>query len=105
LRNYIFLNLGFSEFFTTTLLAVLKVTAFTIFAEVHILTSWNPAVSNYHGVHNINKESIPQRRNMKICILLYRQAPCPQQLSGLMGAHTLLALLQAWEVCDTIPSP
>lgn len=32
------------------------------------------AVSNYHGVITINRDGIPQRRNMKVCTLVYKQA-------------------------------
>ena len=74
------------------------------FVEEHILTSQTHAVSNYHGVINFNKESAPQRRNMKICTLLYKQALHPQQLSAQLGAHPLLALLQEQELCHTVPS-
>ena len=63
----------FSEFFPTALRAVLKVPAFTILLRhSHTLDSWTHAVSNYHGVINLYRESIPQRRNMKICTLLYK---------------------------------
>lgn len=50
----------------------------------------------YYGIININKEDITQR-NMKICILLQKQALCPQQPSTLMEAHTS-ALSQGYHV-------
>jgi hypothetical protein len=75
------------------------------FVEEHILTSQTHAVSNYHGVINFNKESAPQRRNMKICTLLYKQAlhPHPQQLSAQLGAHPLLSLLQGQKTIPCCP--
>jgi hypothetical protein len=42
-------ELKFSEFFPIALRAVLKITAF----------------SDYHGIISLDREDIPQRRNMK----------------------------------------
>jgi hypothetical protein len=50
----------FLEFFLIALRAVLKVSAFsTLLTHRHTLNSWTRTVSNYHGVINLDKESIP----------------------------------------------
>jgi hypothetical protein len=54
-------------------------------------------VPHHHGVINIDKENMPQRRNVKICTLLYNHAFHPQQPLTLMEAHTMLALFQGQE--------
>jgi hypothetical protein len=41
--------------------AVLKVKVFTVFLKhSQNFDSWTPAVSNYHGVINVNRKDIPQ---------------------------------------------
>jgi hypothetical protein len=62
----------FSEFFLTGLRAVLKVSA----SHRDILTSWSHFAPDFPGDITHNRESIPQKRNMKICILLHSQASC-----------------------------
>ena len=79
----------FSEFFATVLMAVMKVTAFTILLRNTFLPQTH-VVFNYNGVIILNREHIPQRRNMKIRTLLYKQALCP---ATLVKARALLALL------------
>jgi hypothetical protein len=64
----------FSEIFPTALRAALKITAFTILLRNirHILTSWNHAVSDYHGVINLGEGRIffKEGTGSKICTLL-----------------------------------
>jgi hypothetical protein len=64
--KYIYIEFMFSEFFPTALRSVLKVSAFTIFLSCrHTLASWTCAASNYHGVINLGRENISQRRTVK----------------------------------------
>ena len=51
-----------------------------------------PADSNYHGVINLGREDIQQKRSMKICTLLYKKALCLLQPSTVVDCPTLLAL-------------
>jgi hypothetical protein len=54
------LELVFLEFFPTALKAVLKVTVTILLRKTrHFLTSWNSAVSDYHGVIKLGRENIP----------------------------------------------
>jgi hypothetical protein len=62
------------------------------------LASWILALSDYHGINNFGREDIPQRRNMKLYTLLYKQALCLQQPSTFKEAYTLLALFQGQEI-------
>jgi hypothetical protein len=78
-------------FFSIALRAVLKVPVFTILLRLlSYLRLWNPAVSDYHGAINVNREAIPQRRNVKICTLLYKQVLHPQQPSTPVEANAQL---------------
>jgi hypothetical protein len=96
----------FSEFSPTTFRVILKVTHGSHhFAKEHILIAWPCAVSNCHGIINLNRESIPRRRrNTKVWRLSYKQASRPQQLTALVEVHALLALLLGRKPCHAIPS-
>jgi hypothetical protein len=61
-KLYIF-KLVVLEFFSTALMAVLKVPRFTILLRhSHTLNFWTPAVSNYPGVNNVDREDILRRK-------------------------------------------
>ena len=88
----------FLKFFSKAIRAVLKVPEVIICWDLQDTFPFQThAVSDYHGVININQEGILWRRNIKICTLLYKQTICPQQQSTLGKAHTLLALFQGQE--------
>ena len=56
----------FLEVFSTALKAVLRVPAFTFCWDIsHTFTSQTHAVSDCHGIINVNGEDIPWRRNVK----------------------------------------
>jgi hypothetical protein len=59
------LELIFSEIFPIALRAVLKVTDATAAELRHVITFQNRAVSDDQGVAILDRENIPQRRNMK----------------------------------------
>ena len=95
LRNCIFLNSCFQHPFWQPYGLSLRPQhsiIFLIFYHRHTLASQTPAVSNYHGVINLVREDINQRRNMKMCTLLYKQALHPQQPPTLVQAHSLLTV-------------
>jgi hypothetical protein len=48
-------------------------------------------------------EDIPQRKNIKICTILYKQSLHPQIPSTLIQAHALLSLFQGQEPCHSVP--
>ena len=78
----------FPVFFPTALKAVHKVTAF------YHLRRQTHDVSDYHEVITLDREDIPQRRNMKISTLVYKQTLCPHRagphpVGSVPGAGTM----------------
>jgi hypothetical protein len=63
-KLYIF-ELIYLELFPIALRAVLKIPVFTIsLIHSHTLNSWTCVVSNHHGVINVNREDIPQKKRV-----------------------------------------
>ena len=87
----------FSAFIPTALKAILKVSAFyDLLRHRPTYAPWTHAIAIMESLILVEGTFL-QRRYMKICTLLHKQALHPHQPSTFRGAHALMALFHRQE--------